>query len=275
MKFTALIAAASALALAASAHANSFTNGDFSSNGGNGQVGYNTTITSWYVPSGGYTFLYADGTADTGVTVGQYGNNDLWGLNNGGLDAITSPPDGAGQFIAQDGDFQVQPLDQDITGLTVGKTYTVGFDYAYAQQSGFNGDTIQYWAVSRAGHPRVDEPQPRLHRLVQRQLQLRGQQLIRNPLVPGQREPSRAALRPAGGCHLHARYGSRAGRLGDDDPRPRRSGGHGPSPPGGRRGLKTGAMNCVGRGSDRPAPSMRGAVRRIPCQASRLRQESA
>ena len=158
MKFTALIAVASALALAASAHANSFTNGDFSSNGGNGQVGYNTTITSWYVPSGGYTFLYADGTADTGVTVGQYGNNDLWGLNNGGLDAITSPPDGAGQFIAQDGDFQVQPLDQDITGLTVGKTYTVGFDYAYAQQSGFNGDTIQYWAVSLGSSPAQDTP---------------------------------------------------------------------------------------------------------------------
>jgi hypothetical protein len=43
------------------------------------------------------------------------------------------------------------PLVQVISGLTAGKTYTVGFDYGFAQQKGFNGATIQSWTVNFAG----------------------------------------------------------------------------------------------------------------------------
>ncbi len=144
-----LIFVAAALAIAStSVQANSFTNGDFAANGGPGQINVNTSATGWYVPGGGYTFIYKTGAADTCCTNGQYGNNELWGTNNGGLDAITAPPSGAAQFVAQDGDFQNAPINQDITGLTIGKTYTVGFDYAYAQQFGFTGDTVQDWCVN-------------------------------------------------------------------------------------------------------------------------------
>ena len=155
---TILISAITAglFAIGASAHANSFTNGDFASNGGNGQINYNTSATDWYVPGddgNSYTFIYAAGTADHAGTAGTYGDNQLWGLANGGLDAIPAPPSGAAYFIAQDGDFQISPLNQDITGLHVGKTYTVAFDYGYAQQESFYGDTIQQWSVSLGASP--------------------------------------------------------------------------------------------------------------------------
>jgi hypothetical protein len=139
-----------------SALANSFTNGDFSSNGGSGQINYNTSATGWYVPgdaNSSYTFIYGTGTADTCCTNGVYGDNELWGTNNGGPNPIAPPPSGAAYFIAQDGDFQGSPINQAITGLQVGKTYTVGFDYAYSQQLGFDGDTMQNWGVSLGASP--------------------------------------------------------------------------------------------------------------------------
>jgi hypothetical protein len=58
-----------------------------------------------------------------------------------------SSPDG-GYFIGQDSDFQVQPLQQTITGLTAGDTYQVGFWWGAAQQSGFYGPTADLWNVS-------------------------------------------------------------------------------------------------------------------------------
>jgi hypothetical protein len=147
--FTAL---AAVMAIAASAHANSFTNGDFAINSGVGQVGYNTSLTGWYLSgSPNYTFLYATGAADVCCTSGEYGNNELWGSNNGGLNTISAPPSGSAYFIAQDGDFQNAAIAQDITGLTVGHTYQVGFNYGYAQQYGFSGDTQQNWTVCLGG----------------------------------------------------------------------------------------------------------------------------
>ena len=149
-----MLGAGLALALGAAAHANSFTNGDFSSNGGNGQINFSTYATGWYVPgdaNSSYTFIYATGTADSCCTGGVYGDNALWGTNNGGLDSHYRSPSGTAYFIAQDGDFQNSPIRQDITGLHIGKTYTVGFDYAYSQQYAFSGDTEQNWGVSLGG----------------------------------------------------------------------------------------------------------------------------
>lgn len=149
-----LLLALAALAIAPAAHANSFANGSFESNAGSGQVTFNTSATGWTVAAGGYTFLYAPGVADTAsAPVGQYGQNPLWGPGNGSANGLTAASPDGGYFIAQDGDFQVQPIQQIITGLTLGKTYTVGFDYAFAQQFGFNGDTVQHWDVSLSGNP--------------------------------------------------------------------------------------------------------------------------
>ena len=161
-KFTSLIASLSLLGLitASAASANSFQNGDFATNTGNGQVSVTTTVAGWYIPAGGYSFLFANGTEDHGAgAVGQYGSLYLWTNNNGGNSAIGTPPSGAGQFIAIDGAFQQQPLNQDITGLHIGKTYTVGFDYGYSQQFAFDGDTIQRLDVSLGNSAVQSTPQ--------------------------------------------------------------------------------------------------------------------
>ena len=150
MKILALLA--SAALLASPAFANSFTNGGFEIlTNGPGQLTTNTVATGWTVANGGYTFAFAPGTADTTGSNGQYGNLSLWGPVNGAANGLPSTSPSGGNFIAFDGAFQVQPLNQVITGLTIGKTYSVGFDYGFAQQFGFNGDTIQDWSVSFAG----------------------------------------------------------------------------------------------------------------------------
>lgn len=57
-------------------------------------------------------------------------------------------PGGGGNFIASDPDYESGALSQTIVGLTVGKSYTLTFDYAGAQQQGFDGATTEGWQVS-------------------------------------------------------------------------------------------------------------------------------
>ena len=129
--------------------ANMVQNGSFETNGGNGQIGYNTTADNWSLSgSPGYSFLYGPGTADTTGATGQYGNVSLWGPGNGSSNGMpTTSPDG-GYFLAQDPAFQSESINQDISGLTPGDQYTVGFYWAAAQQYGFNGATYDDWQVS-------------------------------------------------------------------------------------------------------------------------------
>jgi hypothetical protein len=61
---------------------------------------------------------------------------------------FAADPAGDAWIIGQDADYENQPIEQNITGLTIGKTYTVGFYYAYGQQQTFSGDTTQVWNVS-------------------------------------------------------------------------------------------------------------------------------
>jgi hypothetical protein len=144
-----------ALAAGACAHAStSFTNGSFEQTlSGLGGINYGgTQATGWYVPNGGYSFIFdADAANGSGVANGEYvGGLGLWSTGNGGVDTIVASPDG-GNFIAQDGAFEQAPINQDITGLVVGKTYSVGFDYAAAQQIGYSGATTDLWNVSLGG----------------------------------------------------------------------------------------------------------------------------
>jgi len=53
--------------------------------------------------------------------------------------------------VAADGAFQVGAISQTISGLNVGQQYTVGFDWAAAQQHGFTGATTEQWKVSLGG----------------------------------------------------------------------------------------------------------------------------
>jgi hypothetical protein len=152
MKLYGIAAIAAAFALGSAAQAgNLVTNGGFESNGGNGQIGVNTSATGWSlgdttIPS--YAFLYGPGTADHGGANGQFGNVALWGPGNGVANGLTpTSPDG-GFFLATDPAFQQDAVVQTINGLTPGAKYTVGFWYGFAQQKNFDGVTHQQWEVS-------------------------------------------------------------------------------------------------------------------------------
>lgn len=127
-------------------------NGSFETNGGGGEINFNTSATGWSVPGGlaSYTFLFPSGSADTTGVTGQDGNLQLWGPNNGSANGLpASSPDG-GFFVAQDSLFtgHNQPIQQTLTGLTPGASYTVSFFWAAGQQSGFDGATQSQWQVS-------------------------------------------------------------------------------------------------------------------------------
>jgi hypothetical protein len=113
---------------------------------GPGQLGYNTNATGWTVS--GYNFVFASGTADVGGANGQDGNLKLWGPNDGSANGLpASSPDG-GNYVAADGAYLVGAISQTIDGLTAGDSYTVGFWWAGAQQSGFTGPNTEQWQVS-------------------------------------------------------------------------------------------------------------------------------
>lgn len=139
----------------------SFTNGNFesfsstsasnASQGGAGidapSMGYTTgdALTSW--TNSGYAFVYTTTTSLNGGTVtGQDNGFSLWGGANGGLNNITAPPSG-GNVVALDGAYEVGPISQALTGLTQNTTYSVTFQWAAAQQSGYTTPTTESFTV--------------------------------------------------------------------------------------------------------------------------------
>ncbi len=128
------------------------------------------TVSDW--TSTGYNFLFASGAADTTGGIGQYGfQHDtplplyLWGPNDGAPVYNTLPassPDG-GNYIAANGDSNFSgAIQQTISGLNVGTTYTVGFWWAGAQQKGYYGDTSEQWQVSFGGQTQLTPSLPNL-----------------------------------------------------------------------------------------------------------------
>lgn len=126
-------------------------NGNFelTSNGGNKRIngtdvktGY-TTLTGWTSSEdgsakGGYNFLLNGATATTDSSVLK-----LEGKNNG----FKASPTG-GNFFASDSQYYPGQLSQLITGLTIGTSYLLTFDFALAQQAGFTGANYDnYWQV--------------------------------------------------------------------------------------------------------------------------------
>lgn len=115
-------------------------------------MGYNTNLSGWSI-NGGYTFLFTPGsgvsgtTADTTGSNGQSGNLRLWGPGNGSNNGLTLSPTG-GNFIGQDAAYQQKAITQTISGLTAGQSYLLSFDWAAAQQYGFDGATYDQWQVS-------------------------------------------------------------------------------------------------------------------------------
>lgn len=156
MRTSTYVASASAALLCASAAsaANLIQNGGFDSNGGNGQVNFNTSISNWSVSAlpNSYVFVFNSGTADVvGSTVGQYGEVNLWGPNNGSANGLPASSPAGGAFIASNPAFQNGPISQTITGLTKGQKYTLTFEWAGSQQFTFSGANTEGWQVSFGG----------------------------------------------------------------------------------------------------------------------------
>ena len=111
-------------------------------------------VTGWNggtTPTVGYNFLYM---ATTGATAAQNamspGALSQEYSNYTALWAVTNPVNG-GNFIGADGAYQVGPVTQTVKGLTVGDVYRLTFDWAGAQQKGYDGATQEQWKVSFGG----------------------------------------------------------------------------------------------------------------------------
>jgi hypothetical protein len=96
----------------------------------------------------GYNMLFMPGTATTTGALTQYGPGlTFHGPANGSANGYVDSPTG-GNYLAADGAYIVAPITQVITGLKAGEKFTVGFDWAAAQQNGFDGPTTEQWQVS-------------------------------------------------------------------------------------------------------------------------------
>lgn len=103
---------------------------------GNGQLaGWQTT---------GLAFVFVPGDASA---VGRYGGFSLWGPSNGNANGLTTSSQG-GNYIGSDADRGFgSTVNQTLTGLQIGKTYLVSFEWAAAQQTNFFGPTTESWEV--------------------------------------------------------------------------------------------------------------------------------
>jgi len=125
-------------------------NGNFESttNGGNKQLSNHvtdrtdrTTLTGWTSSNGndgGYNFVLNSSIANTW-------DSAIWLRDNG--NGYTSSP-GGGNVFASDALYWPGVLSQTVNGLTIGKAYTLTFNYAMAQQTGFSGaNKDNFWDV--------------------------------------------------------------------------------------------------------------------------------
>jgi len=138
---------------AANAATNLVTNGNFetTTNGTNKQLAKATTTaadrttlagwTSYNGNDGGYNFVLAADTVKTSKSA-IWLKSDVTGYSNGFTAA------NHGNFFASDALYWPGSLSQTISGLTKDAYYTLTFDYALAQQVGFNGaNSNNYWHV--------------------------------------------------------------------------------------------------------------------------------
>jgi hypothetical protein len=148
MKIAAAIAfAAFAFGQARATQINLVTNGNFdqSSYTTNNQFGTGfggQGVTGW-TGGNGYQLYFFNGTASVNSANSQYDN----GYNTGAEKFYTmpnSPTGGTGNFVALDGD-QTNGIEgsisQSISGLTIGQTYSLSFDWATGQLQSRTGAT--------------------------------------------------------------------------------------------------------------------------------------
>jgi hypothetical protein len=116
---------------------------------GLGQLRRNTNVVGWTSNRDssnnyGYNFVLNTSTVSTTGSPGEYGQETLWGPGNGAHNGLTASPTG-GNFIGADGAYHLGKITQAITGLIVGQTYQLTFNYAGAQEYGYNGASTDSW----------------------------------------------------------------------------------------------------------------------------------
>jgi MYXO-CTERM domain-containing protein len=152
-----ILAFTSLTAAAAHAGPNLVQNGGFETNGGPGFIDWNqaphpqvrqTTAANWQNGSYGYRYNIIASLANLQATSDYYVFG-LWGATPGyqNGNGFTTSPNG-GWFLQSDG-FDVRtPLEQTISGLDVGSTYTLSFQYARSQEASQSGDSFQKWRAT-------------------------------------------------------------------------------------------------------------------------------
>lgn len=150
MRIKQIILVAAAIAgfssVAAQAATNLVKNGDFETVSGYGKFeskfSDSLTVANW--TADGYNFIFNNSTNGAGGV-------SLWSPTNGGIStsgakSLTSPT--GGNFFAGDTNYFPGKLEQSISNLTVGGTYSLTFSYAAAQQViGRKADDDMYWTV--------------------------------------------------------------------------------------------------------------------------------
>ena len=133
---------------------NLVTNGNFSdvTGGINSSTQFGTSATTLtqqfvigWLGNNGYAIWYPNATAavtDNAIGEFSFSNKEkLW--------QVTAPPSGPGTFVGLDGESGLQAsISQVLTGLSVGSTYQVSFDWAGGQLQSRSGATTDSLAVS-------------------------------------------------------------------------------------------------------------------------------
>jgi hypothetical protein len=148
--FLALGLIAGASATTANAATNLVVNGGFETWGLSGSDEFSTNyapgngqLQGWRTTGLAFVFVPGDSTA-----IGRYNGFALYGPSNGYANGLTTSAQG-GNYVASDADRGFgAPITQLISGLEVGKTYNVSFEWAAAQQLNFTGATFESWQVS-------------------------------------------------------------------------------------------------------------------------------
>ena len=120
---------------------------------------YTTSATGWYAnystanAGNPFLFIVAPNTADS-PGFGNHWDNKLsqvWGPNNGSANGFASVSPSGGNFLIADGDYHATAINQNLSGLVKGSTYSLTFNWAAAQWYSNTGATTEQYQVSLGG----------------------------------------------------------------------------------------------------------------------------
>ncbi len=147
----------------AMAATNLITNGSFAITGGSQSFQFGTynnytptgnsageSVAGWATTSYGFIFTPTDTVADS--TYGQ-NNVQLYSATTTPSNSFNNASPTGGNFLAEDSDYGTSAITQTVNGLTLGKSYTLTFSWAGAQQTGYSGTSTDLWQVTLGGSP--------------------------------------------------------------------------------------------------------------------------